>query len=154
HVPTFDLGPAGLDVNTKAEFENQFATGHALVRAKIEARRAGSYSYGALSASEAWLGAAESKPTGAFYRVKDSGIRCVVAPCPTLHEAKLNSSSSSNIADLDLTVAGASAKEVARAEQALSSDDGVLVAGTHARLSGIASYARRLRATEFYLKAE
>src|SRR5262249_35428299 len=60
---------------------------------------------GLLKATEAWRApSAGTVSVGStFYKVTDSGIRCITTPCASEKAAKLNISSSKNITDLDLS---------------------------------------------------
>ena len=63
---------------------------------------------GVLRVSEVWEAASANQPSGIFFRVRDRGIRCIAAPCPTHHEVRLNSTTSRNVAGVDLAGAGRS----------------------------------------------
>jgi hypothetical protein len=107
---------------------------------------------GLLRVSEAWRAANDNSPSGAFYRVKDRGVRCITFPCPTHHEAKLNSTLGRNVAGVDLNGTGAPEDLVARAAAAMTEDDGVLVAGSHVVVTGPAGKADTIKATQFFLR--
>ncbi len=66
---------------------------------------------------------------GVFTRVKDNGIRCVRAPCPSLTEQRLNSTLSAKITGLDFEPSGASEMQAQQARDALYSPDGLIVVG-------------------------
>lgn len=102
---------------------------------------------------ESWEAASDKTPTGAFYRVRDRGVRCIAHPCLTHSEAQLNSTSSSNIAGVDLQKVEAESTHLTGASTAMTAAEGVLVAGTHTRVSGPAGNANILSATQFYLRA-
>jgi hypothetical protein len=51
--------------------------------------------------TEAWLPVNDTPAEGVFTRVKDAGIRCAVAPCPSTQELGLNTSRSGLIVDVD-----------------------------------------------------
>ncbi|MCU0661564.1 MAG: hypothetical protein MUC50_04480 [Myxococcota bacterium] len=53
-----------------------------------------------LNVTEAWRAADDVAPMGTFYSVKDNGIRCIMAPCFSLDEIKLNSHSSTKLSGL------------------------------------------------------
>ena len=57
---------------------------------------------------------------GAYFRVRDLGIRCIKAPCFSLGAAKLNRPARLNVSSLDLTVATRLPKEWKRAEKELT----------------------------------
>jgi hypothetical protein len=86
--------------------------------------------------------------------VRDRGIRCIAAPCETHHEARLNSTASRNIAGVDLSGAGATDKAESDANMAMTSSDGIIIAGVHTRVTGPAGRSQMLKATQFYLRAQ
>ena len=107
--------------------------------------------FGVLRVTELWQSASDSQPTGIFYRVRDRGLRCIAAPCPTHHEAKLNSTVSRNIAGVDLTGAHAAEASMSEALAAMTGRDGVIVVGEHAPVRGPGGRSETLKATQFYL---
>ena len=95
--------------------------------------------YGRFTATEAYraAGAADATiPDGAFYRVRDRGLRCIHAPCPSFSRAKLNDSYTSVFDSIDLEHAGASDDDVAAAWDALYVN-GVLAVGVVHNASGV-----------------
>jgi hypothetical protein len=129
-------------------------TDGALVRGSFFTRGDRRGKYGVLRAHEVWLPASQNQPTGTYYRVRDRGIRCIAAPCETHHEAKLNTSVSRNVAGVDLAGAGAPENVASEALAAMTARDGVLVSGSHARVTGPAGRSQTLKATQFYLRAK
>lgn len=110
--------------------------------------------YGVLKVEESWQAANDSKPTGEFFRTRDLGLRCIAAPCLSHTEAKLNSTFTRKVAGVDITSAGAPDDVVSEAFQAMTSEEGVLVAGTHSTVTGPAGRAQSLNASQFYLRAK
>lgn len=110
--------------------------------------------FGVLRVREVWLPASDAQPTGTFFRVRDRGIRCIAAPCETHHEAKLNTSVSRNIAGVDLSGAGPSENSVNEATAAMTTAEGILIAGVHERVTGPAGRSQMLKATQFYLRTK
>lgn len=109
--------------------------------------------FGVLRVSEIWKAASDNKPAVMFFRVRDRGIRCIAAPCPTHHEARLNSTASRNIAGVDLSGAGAADNVLSEANAAMTSTDGILVSGDHSPVSGPAGRSQMLKAAQFYVRA-
>jgi len=109
--------------------------------------------YGVLKVDEAWQASNDSRPGGEFYRVRDLGLRCIAAPCLSHNEAKLNTTISRKIAGVDINSIGSPDDLVSQAFQAMTGEEGVMVAGTHSAVSGPAGRAQMLKATQFYLKA-
>jgi hypothetical protein len=102
-----------------------------------------------LVATRAWLPATATPAPGSVYRVVDTGIRCVRAPCFSLLAVTLNTPQRAKASDLDLTGAGATPQTSRRAQLAVSAG-GLLVAGTIQRE---ADGGRTLVATQFFLPA-
>jgi hypothetical protein len=77
--------------------------------------------------TEVWLPRIEGGVAeGVAVLVKDNGVRCITAPCPSLTEYRLNSTLFADITDLDLSTTDENMREIGM--RALS-DDGVLVFG-------------------------
>ena len=108
---------------------------------------------GVLRVSEVWEAASANLQSGIFFRVRDRGIRCIAAPCPTHHEVRLNSTINRNVAGVDLTGAGAPDNALSEANAAMTAAEGILVSGTHAPVTGPAGRSQILKATQFYLRA-
>src|SRR5689334_7151600 len=118
---------------------------------RLQGNRSGLF--GVLRVTEVWQAASASGPSGTFFRVRDRGIKCIAAPCPTHHEAKLNTTQSREIAGVDLSGAGAPENLLSEATQAMTSTDGILVSGDLAPVRGPAGRSVTLKATQFYLRA-
>lgn len=108
--------------------------------------------FGEFRVSEVWQAASANQPAGKFFRVRDRGLRCIAAPCPTHSEATLNATASRNIAGVDLSGAGAPENLVSDANQAMTSRDGILVSGNHSVVSGPAGRMQMLKAAQFYVR--
>lgn len=135
---------ADIDWGGQTEPDND----RGLLRGTI--RRQGEF--GVLRVSEIWQAASDNKPAGMFFRVRDRGVRCIAAPCPTHHEARLNSTVSRNVAGVDLSAAGAADNLLSEANAAMTSTDGILVSGDHSPVSGPAGRSQLLKAAQFYLR--
>ena len=109
---------------------------------------------GVLHVSEVWEAASTSQPSGMFFRVRDRGIKCIAAPCPTHHQVRLNSSASRNIAGVDLAGARAPDNALSEAYEAMTAQEGILVSGSHAPVTGPAGRSQMLKAAQFYLRAQ
>jgi hypothetical protein len=82
-----------------------------------------------LHVTQIWVaGSATGVTDGVFVLVKDNGTRCIVAPCPSLSEIRLNSNRSAAIHELDLAASGADTDTLDRAGNDLF-DAGVIVVG-------------------------
>jgi hypothetical protein len=128
--------------------QTQVDAGKALLRGTVIAKTYNRFgNLGVLRVTEAWQAVSDSKPSGAFYRVRDRGLRCITFPCPTHHEAKLNTTVSQNIAGVDL-----SALSDAHTAQAMTGPDGVVAAGDHVKVKGPGGTMLELKATQIYLR--
>ena len=136
-----------IDWNGLAEAE----INKALLRGSIVAKGNRNGRYGVLKVTEIWVAADDDKPYGDFYRVRDLGIRCIAAPCLTHQEAKLNTVSVRKIAGVDLTEAGVPKEAIEQGQTAMTSTNGIIVAGGHATVTGPAGRALTLKAAQFYL---
>ena len=140
---------ASIEWNGQTEPDNN----RALLRGTLQNRGNRNGRFGVLLVSEVWQAASANEPSGMFFRVRDRGIRCIAAPCPTHHEARLNSAISREIAGVDLSGAGASDSAVSEATTAMTSPNGVIVSGDHSAVTGPAGRSQMLKATQFYVRA-
>lgn len=81
-----------------------------------------------LNATEIWVPNRSEWVDGVFTLVKDNGVRCITAPCPSLTERRLNSNLSAQLSTVDLSDSGADADAIERAMGELY-DDGLIVVG-------------------------
>lgn len=126
----------------------------AIVRGTLSSRGDRRGTYGVLNAREVWTPAGTNQPTGTFFRVRDRGIRCIAAPCESHHEAKLNTTVSRNIAGVDLSGTGAADNVTGDALAAMTSQEGVIVAGSNSPVTGPAGRSQTLKAVQFYVRAK
>lgn len=137
------------------DWKNQSAvdTQKALLRGTIDRKQYQRFGLmGVFKVSEAWQSPSNSGPSGVFYRVKDNGIRCITQPCLSYHEAKLNSTVSSNIAGVDLGSVGSSDDLISDAQSAMTRAGGIIVVGVHTLVTGPGGRAESLKASQFYLR--
>jgi len=122
----------------------------ALLRAAIESRSyEGFGKLGVLVVADLYSPAGRATATGSFYRVVDTGIRCIRAPCFSLRAARINGSSRITVSDLDLTATRATPDELARAETAVHTKNGLLLRG---RIASTTEGGRILRPSRIYLR--
>ena len=140
---------ASIDWNGETEPDSD----RGLLRGTIRTGRDQNRGFGVFRVSEVWHAASAHQPAGMFFRVRDRGIRCIAAPCPTHHEARLNSTMSRNIAGVDLSGAGASDSSMSEANAAMTGPNGIIVSGDHSPVRGPAGRSQMLKATQFYLRA-
>jgi len=81
-----------------------------------------------LSATEIWEPLKAEAVDGVFTLIKDNGVRCVRAPCPSLTERRVNSNLSAAITGIDFEPSGASESKIELAQAGLY-DDGTIVVG-------------------------
>jgi hypothetical protein len=129
YTPTLDWTRTQLDETLQQKLvdaANQTDGTYALVRGYFSA---GPTSLGQFSVDEAWVAEGASAPDGVFVKVKDNGIRCITAPCPSLGEQALNTTRTANLSDLDFSVSGLSDREVQGVQDDFYTGHGSLLAG-------------------------
>ena len=81
-----------------------------------------------LAVTEIWVASSPEWVPGVFTLVKDNGLRCIKAPCPSLTEQKLNSNLSATISGVDFEPSGASQEAIDRASYDMFGE-GLIVVG-------------------------
>ena len=161
HAFTLNTDALGWTDDQKATFDEQFASGHAIVKGKLaSAAVIGTTKGDVLTISEAWQGAALSQPKGTFYSVKFTGIVCITAPCPSIGATALNvPMAKTTNPDVDLASSGADeAAQLAGSEAIFKG--GILAAGnivstrTTNAATGKVIKGSKLVTSEFYLPAK
>ena len=153
YAAELDLAALKLSDERRTALERAAATGTTLLRGRLE-RRPGSGpppldKLGVLVVTEAWLRHGRAQLRGTVFRVEDNGVRCVRAPCFSLHVSVLNTTVHQNVSSLDLAASGAGLAAVRRARAALGT--GVLVEGRV--VAGPLAGGKTLRAGAFWLRA-
>jgi hypothetical protein len=92
----------------------------------------------------------QATPSGGYYRVTDTGIRCVRAPCFSYRVAQVNGVTGTMVSSLNLEAAQATPKEVARAQAAVETKTGLYARG---RFAPTPDGGRVFRALRLYLRA-
>jgi hypothetical protein len=126
-VYTVDWRGTAMPASVAKSYEDRVRAGeHLVVRGSVvpAANDAGL----SLAVTEIWVGSATEPGAGVFAMVKDNGIRCVRAPCPSLTERKLNSNLSANLTGIDLEASGATQDLIDRAYEQLYGE-GLIVVG-------------------------
>ena len=149
----------GIDLSDRetADVTAALTTGHAVVKAAIYKKTVAGKLVATLKASQAWVGATGSAASGSFYRVADNGVRCITAPCPSSTAYELNGHDDHPVvsANLNGTSTPAAEDRLDLAAQAMSTKDGVLVAGGVAIpkcVAGSKTCGPTVIAQEFYLR--
>ena len=86
---------------------------------------------------------------GGYYRVVDTGIRCVRAPCYSYRAMRVNGSTRTRVSGLDVDDVRLTTTQRARADAALRTHDGLYARGQF--VSG-ADGGRVFRALRLYLR--
>lgn len=157
YVESIQLTGLNLSQREQDEVSGAMAQGNTVLRVRAYKKRINGANYGLLKANEAWVGATGSTPDGSFYRIADNGTRCITTPCPSTSATTLNSNDSHNLlrVSLDQTETAATPELLDRAESAIGTEEGVIIAGGVA-LPKCMAQAKNCgpfaTATEFYLK--
>lgn len=153
YVADIDLSGLGLDAAEQGQVNDQLTQGFGLVRGDIVAvdKDGIAVKVDTMKVMEAWAGHAKVEPIDPVYRVTSRGIQCFAYPCPSFHEAKLNTTSSSNIADVDLWIPGLADDEVTAGYDELFAS-GVLASGYHVKVKGPGGKLNALIADEYYTR--
>lgn len=121
----------------------------ALVRGRLDAAFEGGSTLGVLVVTTVYAPAGMAPVSGGYYRIVDTGVRCIRAPCFSLRATQVNGSTRTPLSGIDLSAAKATMGEVARAESALRSKSGLLARGRFIRS---ADGGRVFTATRLFLR--
>lgn len=161
HAVLLNTDALGWTDEQRAKFQESFGAGKALVQGNLAKGDIQGISADVLTVYDAWQGQTARKPAGSFYVVRDTGIRCITTPCPSLSAQLLNSAQPATTPDLDLSATGATGatdEQIAATGPALGTS-GVFVAGSIVStrttdLTGKVRKGSKLVASEFYLPAK
>jgi Kazal-type serine protease inhibitor domain len=130
YVSGFTFTSLKLDANEEASFLDRLTAGFGLAKATMRYQTVSGSRIGKLSVTEAWDAAADVKPTGSFYRIADSGRRCIVAPCYSIDATQLNTNGVKHtVRSTNLENVNADQAKLDAAGLAIMSTEGVLAAG-------------------------
>jgi hypothetical protein len=136
YTPVLDMSESGLSDASYAklvEASNQsLAPGvRAIVRGRFAPKNTTTPrpEMGRFIVTEVWLSQTAAVSDGVFAKVRDTGVRCIAAPCASMLEKGLNTSRSAMIADLDYTDAGLDEDQLDASIQDLFTPSGLIVAG-------------------------
>jgi hypothetical protein len=122
-----------------------------LARASLEASEYGDLGrLGVLAVDAVYAPAGTASVSGGRYRVRDTGVRCVRAPCFSYRATPINGSTRIRVSSVALSASGATPGDVARAELALQTRNGLFARGRFARTERGGLVFRALR---LYLRA-
>jgi len=119
----------------------------ALVRGAIELGRD---DLGELVVTAVYAPAGTATVSGGYYRVVDTGIRCVRAPCFSFRATQVNGSTSTTMSSIDLGTSGATPAEIRQARSALRTTNGLYARG---RFASTPDGGWVFRALRLYLRA-
>jgi len=122
----------------------------ALVRGAIDDWRATRPELDQLVVSAVYPEAGNAEVTGGYYRVFDTGIVCVRAPCFSYRAQAVNGVSKVTTSGVDLEASGATKTDVERARLRLRTKDGLYARG---RFAATPDGGRVFRALRLYLRA-
>ncbi len=88
--------------------------------------------------------------SGGYFRVVDLGIRCIRAPCFSYRAIRVNGSMGTDVSSVDLGASGATPAEIARAQAAVATKNGLYARG---RFAGTDDGGTMFRASRLYLTA-
>ncbi len=150
YVGTDKINIPGLSTTQTAELRQAMSESKVLIQGNLSDRVA----YGLLQINNAWLSASDQPPKGRFVSVTDNGIRCITHPCPSYDAQILNRRFVKSLASFDLSAVEASDEQLAMAQAAVNSEDGLPMAGRFVEVTGPAGSAQGMAASQFYLKVE
>jgi Domain of unknown function (DUF6748) len=105
---------------------------------------------GELVVSAVYVPAGRAPLLGGYYRVRDTGIRCVRAPCFSYRVTQVNGSTRTTVSGVDISAARVTASELDRADAALQTKDGIFARGLFVRGD---EGERVFRATRLFLRS-
>ena len=155
YVAEVNLAALSLPPDEEGPIRDSIQNGTVLLKGQLTSKPFGPLGGpGEFETAEVWQAATDARPTGSFFRALDTGVVCIAAPCLSFQEFKLNSFAERAIVGVDLSLVGASDKQLANASKALLTADGILVAGIHTAVTGPAGEASALVASQFYLAVQ
>jgi hypothetical protein len=137
YTPVLDWSRSGLTGDQQAAMVQACSEGalsssvYAVVRGQFAHRNTTTPrpDLGRFVISEAWLAEGDAVSGGAFVKLHDNGIRCFVAPCPSITEVTLNLATTTDIAGLDWTPSGMTDDQITECTGDLVTSDGLLAVG-------------------------
>lgn len=128
-ITSIDWTPTAMPASVAKGYEDALANGSQPLVVKGNVVPAANGTGLTFAVSEIWWSSTPEFTAGVFTLVKDNGIRCITAPCPSLTEQRLNSNLSAMLTGLDWDPSGASQDEVERATSGMYDGPGLLVVG-------------------------
>ncbi len=137
YTPELDFSESNLSQKVQDQLRLAAANGaigdgvKALVRGRFAAKSTGPIApeLGRFIVTEAWVAQSGSISDGVFVKVHDNGLRCIAAPCPSLHERGLNTSRGADISEVDFAPAGLADEQIGELMQHMFEPSGLIVVG-------------------------
>ncbi len=131
YVAASDVSALKLSEAESTDLTGALEGGKAVVRGSVKIGDVGGFNVGRLVVTKAWRSATETAPMDGdrFYRLTDANIRCIRAPCPTIRETKLNTTTAKIVYDLTFEGADATDDQKEAASAAIFNGLGLVVAG-------------------------
>lgn len=138
YTPELDFSESGLSQAAQDKLRlaaNNGAIGEtvtALVRGRFAPTNAikGHQNLGRFVVTEVWLNESNAPTDGVFVKVRDNGLRCIAAPCPSMNEKALNTSRNANFADIDWSDANIADERVGELVYDTFEPHGLIIAGS------------------------
>ena len=105
---------------------------------------------GAIFVADVWKPVGRAPPTGDFYRLRDTGVRCIRAPCFSVRAWRVNRPYRVTVSGVDLGPARSTPDTLRQAEAALAAPGGLLASG---HISRTADGGRLFEASQVFLRA-
>ena len=149
YVDSLDLTHTGMPASVQKSYQDRIRAGETFLLRGDIAPSADDRNT-SLAVTEIWVaGSKTGTLDGPFLFVKDNGLRCITAPCPTVTETRLNSNRSANIHAVDFSASGADQATEDRAQNAVF-NDGVIMVGYRYYPDAL---SRGRTANQFFTKA-
>src|SRR3990172_5347504 len=108
YVADLDLSRLRVSEEARGRLAGLVTGGRALARGTLVTGRVGGFpELATLAVSEVWTASSSPrKPEGAFQVLRDNGVRCITAPCFSIHAARLNEQTHSDVSGVRLGTTG------------------------------------------------
>ena len=155
YVASLELDPRLGDAR-RARLTRLFGEGRALIDGSLVTGQVEGFpELRVLQAHEVWPSSASpAPPRGVFYVLRDTGIRCITAPCFSIRATTLNSTRGLTLSDVDLS--GVDAPPAGRRRALAQLERGELIVVGRVVVqpnAGPAGPGRALAASQFYTRA-
>jgi hypothetical protein len=162
YTPELDFSESGLKLEAQDTVRLAISKGaigdgvKAIVRgrfAKVGTGKTGR-ELGRFIVTEAWTAQSGAATDGVFVRIKDNGVRCIAAPCPSTGETALNTSRSASISDIDFTPSGLSDEQIGELSEKMFNPSGLIIAGDRFTVTISGRKGKGRTATNVFAKVE